>query len=154
MLKNYTSTVPALTSIAYIESRLAQQRANMIVKLYSPNGKVDAIAFTVRIGEVDMPFRLPAQIAACERTLRDGLSRRARPETVKKITEQAERTAWKIVADWVDAQMAMIELAQVELLEVFLPYVYDHSKQQTYFQSIKERGFKALLPAACSQVSK
>lgn len=152
MLKNYTSTVPAAKSIAYIESRLAQHKANMIVKLYSPEGKVDAIAFTVKIGEVDMPFRLPAQLAACESTLKAHIGRRARPETIKKLAEQAERTAWKIVADWVDAQMAMIELAQVELLEVFLPYVYDHSKRQTYFQSIKERGFKALLPAACANV--
>ena len=41
--------------------------------------------------------------------------------------------------------MAMIELAQVELMEVFLPYVYDHQKQQTYFEKLKERNYKALL---------
>jgi len=142
-----TSTVPAAQSIAYIEAKLAQHRATMIIKMYSPEGKVEAIAFEVEVHGMKMPFRLPAQLDACARTLKANLPLKARPETIAKIGEQAERTAWKIVADWIDAQLAMIELAQVELLEVFLPYVYDPHKKQTYFESIKARGFKGLLPA-------
>lgn len=150
MLKNYTSTIAATKSIAYIESKLAQHKANMIVKIYDPQGKVEAIAFEVKVNEVPIAFRLPAQIQACERTLREGLSRKARPETVARLSEQAERTAWKIVADWVDAQMAMIDLAQVELVEVFLPYAFDRSRNQTFYGRIKERNFQALLPAGSS----
>jgi len=146
-LKNYTSGISADRSISYIEAKLAGHKATQILKIYSPEGTVDAICFIARIGEVDMPFRLPCQVAAVERTLRANM-RRPRPETLRKIGDQARRTAWKILADWIDAQMAMIELSQVELMEVFLPYVYDHGRQQTYFQSIKEHGFKALLPAA------
>jgi hypothetical protein len=74
------------------------------------------------------------------------LGRRARPETRKKLPEQAERTAWKIVADWVDAQMAMIELAQIEFMEVFLPYLYDASSEQTYFEKLRDKSFVGLLP--------
>lgn len=147
MLKNYTSTVPADRSIAYIEKTLAQHGASMIVKLYDDDGEVTAIAFEVECQGKKLAFRLPSQIEACAKTLEANLPRRARPETVRRVGEQAARTAWKILADWVDAQMAMIDLAQVEMLEVFLPYTYDHLKQQTYFQSIKARGFKALLPA-------
>ncbi len=150
MLKNYTSTVPAAKSIGYIESKLACHKATMVVKIYDPQGKVEAIAFEVKVNELPIAFRLPAQIKACERTLREGLSRRARPETIAKIGEQAERTAWKIVADWVDAQMAMIDLAQVELIEVFLPYVFDRSRNQTFYGRIKERNFQALLPGGSS----
>jgi len=68
-----------------------------------------------------------------------------------RIKEQAERTAWKIVADWVDAQMAMIELSQVELMEVFLPYLFNRQTRQTYFESIKARGFQNLLSAGVVQ---
>lgn len=149
-MKNYTSSISADRSIAYIENKLAEHKATMIVKMYSPAGKVDAICFTVRLGEVDMPFRLPSQVAACGRTLRANM-RRARPETLRKLGEQAHRTAWKILADWVDAQMAMIELSQVELMEVFLPYVYDIKRKQTYFQAIKARGFAGLLEAGSPQ---
>ncbi len=151
MLKNYTSSVPAAKSIAYIEAKLAQHKARMIVKMYNLEGKVEAIAFEVDVNGTPLAFRLPAQIAACEQTLKGNLSLKARPETLKRLGEQAERTAWKIVADWIDAQVAMIELAQVDLLEVFLPYVYDHNRKQTYYQRIKERGFKSLLPAGQEQ---
>ena len=81
-------------------------------------------------------------------------SKRAQPETIKKIPAQAERTAWKILSDWVEAQMAMIELAQVEFTEVFMPYLYNHQKQETYFEMIKARGFKALPAGIVSETDK
>ena len=95
-----------------------------------------------------MFFKLPAKLAECEKVLLANLSPRTRSETKKKIPQQAERTAWKILLDWVEAQMAMIELSQVEVLQVFLSYVYDHQKKQTFFEQIKEKKYKALLPAA------
>lgn len=149
-LKNYTSTIAATRSIDHIEAMLVAHKATEILKIYSPEGKVDAICFIVRVGEVEMPFRLPAQVAAVQRTLRANM-RRARPETLRKLGEQAERTAWKILADWIDAQMAMIELSQVELMEVFLPYVYDRVRRRTYFQALKERGFAGLLTSGKSE---
>ena len=54
--------------------------------------------------------------------------------------------SWKILQDWVEAQMAMIELAQIEVMEVFLPYLYDGQKKQTFFEQIKSKGFQKLLP--------
>ncbi len=145
-LKNYTSSVPATRSISYIETKLAQNGAREILKLYDDNCRVTGICFVVPLNGQDMPFKLPAKIAECENVLRANLSPRARPETRKKVIQQAERTAWKILSDWVEAQMAMIELAQVEIMEVFLPYVYDYRRKQTYFERLKERGYKALLP--------
>jgi hypothetical protein len=153
MLKNYTSTVPADRSISYIEKTLAQHGASMIVKMYGDDGEVTAIAFEIECQGKKLAFRLPSQIEACARTLEANLPRRARPETVRRVAEQAARTAWKILADWVDAQMAMIDLAQVEMLEVFLPYAYDAVRRQTYFERVKEHGFRALLPAAPSDTS-
>lgn len=147
MLKNYTSTVPATRSISYIETKLAQKGATQILKLYDATARVEGICFIIPMNGRDMPFKLPAKVAECEKVLMANLTSRARPETKKKIPQQAERTAWKILSDWVEAQMAMIELSQVEILEVFLSYVYDHQKQQTFFEQIKEKNYKALLPA-------
>jgi len=146
MLKNYTSQVSASRSVAYIEACLTKNGARQILKEYDHNGQIDSICFIVPVDGVDMPFKLPARISECERVLRANISRRARPETIKKIPKQAVRTAWKILSDWVEAQMAMIELAQVELTEVFMPYIYNIQLKQTYFEMIKGKGFKALLP--------
>jgi hypothetical protein len=145
-LKNYTSTVPAIRSIAYIETKLAAHGARKTMKEFSVDGRVIAVAFIMEIQGNEVPFKLPARVEACERVLQNSLSSRTRPETRKKIPAQAERTAWKILSDWIEAQMAMIELAQVEMMEVFLPYVYDAAKDQTYFQALKKANFKALLP--------
>ncbi len=35
---------------------------------------------------------------------------------------QAVRTAWRIVKDWVEAQMALVETQMVTTRDVFLPY--------------------------------
>jgi len=132
-LKNYTSQVAASRSIMWIEDKLARHGARQILKDYTPQGRVCSIAFIIESKGAELPFKLPARIEACEKVLRSKV-KRPNVRTYKRIAEQAERTAWKILADWVDAQMAMIELAQVDLLEVFLPYLFDRSKQQTFYQ--------------------
>ena len=146
MLKNYTSTVPASRAMAFIENKLVQNGAKRILKTYDEDGRVEAMCFALNIDGVDVHFKLPARVANCEAVLRANLSSRARPETIKKIPDQALRTAWKIVSDWVEAQMAMIELAQIEVMEVFMPYIFDG--KQTYYELVKEKGYKALLPGA------
>lgn len=143
-LMNYTSSVSASRSISYIEAKLAGQGAKQIVKFYNDDNRISSIAFTINIDGVEMPFKLPARVEQCEKVLKAKV-RRPRSDTFKRITEQAERTAWKIISDWVDVQMAMIELSQVEFMEVFLPYLYSYEKNQTFFETIKERGYKALL---------
>ncbi len=145
MLKNYTSMVPALRSIAYIEAKLIEHGATQIVKFYGPTGMIASLCFVVPLNGVDIPFRLPARVFECEKKLKQNLSPRAKSETIQKIPQQAERTAWKILSDWVEAQMAMIELAQVEFTEVFMPYIFNHQKGQTVFEIFKEHKFKALL---------
>ncbi len=146
MLKNYTSTVPVSRSMAFIESKLVQNGAKAILRTYDKDRRVEAMCFSLEIDGRPVRFKLPARVSNCEAVLRANLSARARPETIKKIPDQAMRTAWKIVSDWVEAQMAMIELAQIEVMEVFMPYVFNG--KYTYYELIKEKGFKALLPGA------
>ena len=137
----------------FIEGKLAGNGARQILKLYDEQGRVSGMCFMMMIDGHEVPFKLPARVENCERVLNENLTSRARPETRKKIPQQAERTAWKILSDWVEAQMAMIELAQIEVLEVFMPYLYNNQKKQTYFETLKEGGFKclkALPPAANS----
>ncbi len=151
-LKNYTSQVSASRSISWIEDKLARHGARQILKEYTADGRVASIAFIMHIEGAELPFHLPARITACEKVLK-GKVRRPRPSTYKHIAEQSERTAWKILADWVDAQMAMVELAQVDVLEVFLPYLFDRSKQQTFYQTLQARGFQKALPAFCGDLT-
>ena len=55
---------------------------------------------------------------------------------------QPARVAWRILKDWVEAQMAIIEAEMASIEEVFLPYLLrgDH----TLYQEIENRGFLLL----------
>lgn len=142
MIKNYTSQVPATRSVQRIEDLLVKHGAKNILKLYDQQ-KLTGIAFIISIDGRDVPFRLPARVDRVEQRLRKSI-KRPRSGTMNKISDQATRTAWRLLSDWVEVQMSLIELDQAELIEVFLPYMYDPSKEQTFFEKIKKDGFKLL----------
>jgi hypothetical protein len=144
MLKNYTSTVPVSRSVQHIEDQLVSHGAKNIMKMYDERKRLDAICFIVPIpGKGDVPFRLPTNVTACEKVLRAAVKRRT-DERDAKIREQAERTSWKLESDWVDIQMAKIELQQINMLQVFLAYTYDPASNTTFYQRIEANGFKLL----------
>lgn len=144
-IRNYTSNVAVETTVARIESRLAAAGASGIMKLYGPKGRIISLSFQIKLGDQAWNIRVPANAQACfesmwkEYTLNHRFPREA---SKGKILEQAERTAWKLVHDWIDVQISLIVMKQAEFLEVFMPYVWDG--KQTYFEQIKHGGFKAL----------
>lgn len=145
-IKNYTSTVPAITSMGRIEKALVIAGATNISKTYEDQ-VCTAITFRMIIpGQTPMFFQLPAKVEPCFRVLWSEV-KRPRADTENLIRQQAERTAWKIVADWVDIQLSMIQLEQAEPMQVFLPYVYDPNTERTFYDHLKQSEFKGLLPA-------
>lgn len=143
MIKNYTSTVPIERSINHIESKLVTHGAKDIMKRYDSIGRLESICFIIFVSGNNVSFKLPAKIDACCEILKSEI-KRPRDGTYEKVEKQAERTAWKLVSDWVDIQISMIELQQAEFMEVFLPYAYNAQNQQTFYEKIKESKFLAL----------
>ncbi len=146
-LKNYSSTVPTERSIMLIEKLLIDAGAVNINKAINPTSKeIEGIVFQIMVNNTPLLFKLPSKTEQCFNMMWKNVSpRSAHRESVKQNTkEQAKRTAWKLLFDWVSIQVSMIQLQQVEMLEVFLPYAYDIKKDKTYFQLIKDSNFKLL----------
>lgn len=142
-LKNYTSSVPVITSIGRIEHRLAQAGATHIAKSYNKERPVGMI-FQIPINNVPMTFKLPAK---SDKVFEFMIKQRTRPPKQSQreaIQMQADRTAWKILSDWIDIQVSMIQLDQAEAIEVFLPYAYDGRNDRTLFEKMKDNNFKLL----------
>ena len=140
-IKNHTSTVPAVRSVQHIKEQLVKAGAIKIIEDYDRSGSLTGLYFVLQLKDgTQVPFRIPAQIEAIRRRFRTG----HKLTSEEKIKAQAERTAWKILSDWVDIQLTLIELEQVDPLEVFLAYVYDQHKNQTFFEKIKNNDFKEL----------
>lgn len=143
MIKNYTSGVPASRSIHHIEDLLISHGAKNVIKDYSTGGHLDGMAFVIPLGNKDIPFRFSAKTSQVIKAMREKV-RRARKDTFKKIEEQAERTAWKILSDSIEIQLTLVDLGQKELLEVFLSDAYDFKSKQTLFEKVKDGSIKLL----------
>ena len=142
MIKNYTSGVPVSRTLSRIEEILVNGGAINIMKDYK-NGVIDAVCFLVEepTSGKKIAVRLPANVEAVYEILQSEV-RRPRSGTLEKLKEQANRTAWKLMQDWVEVQMSLIAMHQAEFLQVFLPYVWDGKR--TFFHTLKENGFKLL----------
>jgi hypothetical protein len=158
-LKNYTSNVPVSTTIGRIEHVLIRCGVSGITKEYGVNASVTAITFHLKLDSgAPITVRLPADTQRALDALwqnyvgddqldKDGNSV-AYPSQKRKrrsdFVQQAERTAWRIVQDWVEVQLSMIQMKQADFVEVFLPYVWDG--RETLYHRLKHSGFKGLLP--------
>lgn len=143
-LKNYTSSTPTHQTISYIEDYLAECGVKGITKEYSDKTPV-AIFFHIDLGQGGrFTIRLPARVAEVQEWLwRDYVTGKVRPQKSKEdFADQAARTAWKIQQDWVQVQMSLIKLRQVEFLEVFMGFLWDG--KQSYYNKLKTSGFKEL----------
>lgn len=138
-MKNYTSQVSPDKSIWQIEQLLIKAKARSIAKEYGADGKVAALSFTIKNPETECPvyIRLPCEVEGCYAAL--GAVRKDfkwyTDAQKRNIREQAERTAWRILWDWVAVQLSMIEMRQAEMLQVFLPYIWNG--QATLYQQMK-----------------
>ena len=142
-IKNYTSSVPAVTSINRIESLLVEVGATDINKKYE-DGKLKAISFMMLVEGRPIPFKLPARIHAVFDVLWSQY-KRPQPGTKERVRAQAERTAWKILHEWTQIQISLIQLKQADFMELFLPHVYDHIHDKSYYTILKESKFRNVL---------
>lgn len=148
-IANYSTEVAALKSIGEIQGMLAAHKAKSIMINYDGSGQPESLAFLIKTPQGEMPFRLPANIAKVEKILLD--MRQRKPETWKsdyaqkmaKIHEQAMRVGWRILKDWVRAQLAIVDSEMVVMQQVFLPYA-ETSNGQTLFERLEQSKFKML----------
>lgn len=116
-IKNYTTTVAVYQSLGEIQGALAGHGARQIMVEYDDEGRPVGVTFAVDTPVGRRGFSLPANI--------DGVYAVFQKQKVKADREQAAKTGWRNIRDWVLAQMAIIEAGMVSMEEVFLPYLTD-----------------------------
>lgn len=127
-LLNYTTEIEALRTAGEIMGLLAAKGATAIGIEYS-NAEPIGLSFKIPVQRTEISFRLPCNYEGALRALK----RCAQPRY--QTDAQAKRVAWRIVKDWVEAQLAIVECEQAEMAEVFLPYAI-LANGQTLFQRI------------------
>lgn len=128
-LLNYTTKVDIYTTLGAIQGQLVKHGAKKILQDYDENGKILALSFMIDTPNGTRGIRLPANVDAVYAVLRK--------QRVKCDRDQAERVAWRIVKDWVEAQMAILESEMVQMDEIFLPYMLDDKGKHTLFEAYR-----------------
>lgn len=128
-LLNYTTKVDVYTTLGAIQGQLVKHGAKKIMQDYDEDGRIAALTFLIETPVGIRGIRLPANVDKVHAVLHR--------QKVKCDREQAERVAWRIVKDWVEAQMAILESEMVQLDEIFLPYMVNNSGQ-TFFQAYRD----------------
>jgi hypothetical protein len=126
-LLNYTTKIDADKTAAEIARCLSMHGASAVLTEYDKErGTVTAISFKITFNGQNIGFRLPCDwkpvfaILTKNSKMKEYHSHYKRWRTDQEA--QAVRTAWRIVKDWVEAQMALVETQMVTTAEVFLPY--------------------------------
>lgn len=125
-----------------IQKTLAKHGVREISYRYESNGsgRIEAIEFAIEVNGQLIPFRLPARVKNVELIMYG----KRTPTTQQR--EQAYRTAWANLRDWIAAQFALIQTGMVTKEEVFLPYMLEPTRQQTLYEAMVENQFLLASP--------
>ncbi len=143
-IKNYTTSISSDKTIGEIESLLARNGAKSIMKEYDKDGSVCQLCFVLKVRQNELPFALPLREDSILKLLENQRQARKIPAAyVNK--EQAKRIGWRILRDWVDAQLALVEIGMVQIEEVFMPYLWNPVSKKTLYEMSISGGFQNLL---------
>ena len=137
-LLNYTTVIEPMKTAQDIIGLLVVHGASRI-QLITDKGAISGIAFGIRVGDTELAYRLPINIKAIEDVLRAHRKKGRISISEYKITEQAPRTAWRILKAWVEVQMALVETGMAEPAEVFLPYLLTTGGDMTLYEVMREK---------------
>jgi len=140
-LLNYSTKIPAAKTAGEIQQILAAHGAKAVMIEYGDTGSAEAISFKIKHGENDLGFSLPIVPEAVLRVLqRQYTGGKLRSHQGSPDREQSVRVAWRILKDWIEAQMAILETEMVSIEQIFLPYLIGRNNK-TLYKTMVEHGF-------------
>jgi hypothetical protein len=136
-LLNYTTTIDVEKTHGEICRLLAKHGAKSVLSEFDKSGDPSAVSFLIDTPFGERGFRLPANIDAVFQTL---TKQWGKGQVQRRFVthEQAARVGWRIVKDWLEAQMAIVETQMVTFTQVMLPYMVT-DQGQTVYEALESR---------------
>lgn len=135
-LLNYTTKISVDKTVAEVQKLLAKAGARAVLSEYDGSGNISSVCFKMLVGGSEVGFRLPIEPSKVLAVLRSQHG----VEPRYKTDEHARRVAWRIVKDWVEAQLAIIETQMVKPDQVFLPYAITQNGE-TLYEVVSNNGY-------------
>lgn len=112
---------------------LAKAGARAVMQEYDEDGTVKSLSFSLVFNGNTIGFRLPVNWQAIHTIVNDK-KRNQNWRPWMGTSEHAMNVAWRVIKDWVEAQLALIEANQVTIEQVFLPYAITAEGKTLYEQ--------------------
>lgn len=135
---NYTTQIDVYKTVAEIERILSEHGVMSIMKQYE-DGQVVSLSFLIDDGEKKIPVRMPIRVDECLKVMQKQKKEHPKMQ-IKATKEQASKVAWRIMKDWIEVQMALLEINMVRFEEIFLPYI-ETTGGKTIYEKLEERKF-------------
>lgn len=142
-VKNITTNIAPEKTIMEIEQILARFGAKAILKQYEGRFPI-GICFQLETEGGLIPFKLPMKIEQARMIIIQAVNERKLVRKFKwepLLTEKALMVGWRIIKDWIYAQLSLIEMNYAQAIEIFLPYIYDNKTSKTFFEKIAQSNF-------------
>lgn len=136
---NYTTKIDAWKTVSEIQQIIARHGATHFAITNEGTWPV-ALVFSVNYMEQPLNFSLPCNYTGVLRSLQ----KNKKVSGTFKNEEQALRVGWRIVKDWVEAQLAMVEADVAAIQEVFMPYLILPSTGEMLYKAFERKGLKLL----------
>jgi hypothetical protein len=136
---NYTTKITVERTAGEIQRLLAKAKAQAVLCEYGDDGVMNAMSFRIGTPSGPVYFKLPVNTDGVLRVITKD---KKVPERLK-TRQQAANVAWRVLKDWIEAQLAIVEAEMANVMEVFLPYAV-RLDGATVYQSIMSGGMKQL----------
>lgn len=133
-LLNYSTGIEASKTVFEIHKILTSHGARSILTNYTNDGVIESLSFMIITPNGERGIRLPIVPDSILKVMNKS---NKIPRTFRN-KPQAIRVAWRIVKDWVEAQMAILETEMVQIEQIFLPYI-EASNGKTVYQLYVEK---------------
>jgi len=146
---NYSTAIAAVKTVAECQELLAEAGAASVAVHYE-NREPAGLSFQLVTPHGRRSFTLPVNVGGVRsvitRMLRENPPHVSRAALDKLATRQhAVNVAWRVVRDWLEANLALIAAEMAAIDEIMLPYLHVDG-DMTLWQAYREREQAALLP--------
>lgn len=118
---NYTTKIPARRTVQECLGLLADAGADAVAAQYRDKQPV-GLSFLLTTPAGPRNFAMPVNIDGVHKLLQTA-DLGSRNTAAHKTREHAADVAWRVVKDWLAAQLAIIDAEMVTLDQVMLPYL-------------------------------
>jgi hypothetical protein len=151
---NWTTTIPVHQTVAECQSILAKAGASSVSVAFE-DGQPAGLSFSLKTPHGARNFTLPVNINGIQRVLaranKDGQLRSDGHKNARlEGREHATRVAWRVVKDWLEANLALIAAQMATIDEVMLPYLILQvgGEEKPLWRHYRDQEATALLPGS------